>query len=150
MNQVTYGRRILGCEVLVAAVAIAKRPLILMLVAAEAGGHLGPDRVGVLVGHGLVTADAIAVCGRLMGTMLEAQVLTRESRTLTGVGGSMAPETRMLVMRLRMAAHTCRVGGKVQRLDVTRGGHALVAVDAINPVRRVRAMLEGMRRVAGS
>jgi hypothetical protein len=37
----------------------------------------------------------------------------------------------------------------VQRLDVTRGGHSLVAADAIDPVRRVRAMLEGVRRVAG-
>ena len=56
----------------------------------------------------------------------------------------------MLVMRFRVAADTCRVGREVQRLHVARGGHALVAIDAIDPVRRVRAMLEGMRRVSGT
>jgi len=43
----------------------------------------------------------------------------------------------MLVVRFRVAAHTCRVRGKVQRLDVTGGRHALVAVDAIDAVRGV-------------
>ena len=75
-----------------AAVTRPKRPLVLMLVAAEAGGHLGPDRVWVLLGHGLVATHAVAVCHCLMGTMLEAQVLPRESRTLPRVGGSVAPE----------------------------------------------------------
>jgi hypothetical protein len=56
----------------------------------------------------------------------------------------------MLVMRFRVAADTCRVGREVQRLHVARGGHALVAIDAIDPVRRVRTMLEGMRRVSGT
>jgi len=56
----------------------------------------------------------------------------------------------MLVVRFRVAAHTCRVRGKVQRLDVTGGRHALVAVDAIDAVRGVGTMLEGMRRVAGT
>jgi hypothetical protein len=72
VNEVADGRRILRREVLVAAVAGAKRPPILVLVATEARGHLGPDRVRVLFRNGLVTADAIAVCGGLMGAMLEA------------------------------------------------------------------------------
>jgi hypothetical protein len=62
----------------------------------------------------------------------------------------MAPETGTLVMRFRMAAATRRIGRQVKRLDVARGGHALVAVDAIDPVRRVPAMFEGVRRVSGS
>jgi len=92
MNQVTYRRGILGREVLVAAVAGAKRPLILMLVATEARGHLGPDRVRVPLGHGLMATHAVAVRGSLMRAMLEAQVLPRESRTLPGVGGAVASE----------------------------------------------------------
>ena len=92
MNKVTYGGRILGREVLVAAVAGAKRPLILMLVATEARGHLGPDRVRVPLGHGLMATHAVAVRGSLMRAMLEAQVLPRESRTLPGVGGAVASE----------------------------------------------------------
>jgi hypothetical protein len=72
VNEVAHGRLILRREVPVAAVAVAERPLILVLVATEARGHLGPDRVRVLFRNGLVTADAIAVCGGLMGAMLEA------------------------------------------------------------------------------
>ena len=53
-------------------------------------------------------------------------------------------------MRFRMAAATRRIGRQVKRLDVARGGHALVAVDAIDPVRRVPAMFEGVRRVSGT
>jgi hypothetical protein len=92
MNQVTYRRGILGREALVAAVAGAKRPLILMLVATEARGHLGPDRVRVPLGHGFMATHAVAVRGSLMRAMLEAQVLPRESRTLPGVGGAVASE----------------------------------------------------------
>jgi hypothetical protein len=38
----------------------------------------------------------------------------------------------------------------MQGLDVSGGGHAFVAVHAIDPARRVRAMFEGMRLVAGA
>jgi hypothetical protein len=72
VNEVAHGRRILRRKVLVAAVAVTKRPLILVLVATEARGHLGPDRVRVLFRNSLVTADAVAVCGCLMGAMFEA------------------------------------------------------------------------------
>jgi hypothetical protein len=120
-----------------------------MLVATEARGHLGPDRVRVLVRDGLVATNAIAVRCGLMGSMLEAQVLPRESRAFPRVGRTVAAETRMLIMRFRVAPHTRRVGREVQRLDVARGCDTSVAVDAIDPVRRVRAMLEGVGRLAG-
>jgi hypothetical protein len=92
MNEVTDRGRILRREVLVAAVTGAKWPLILMLVAAEARGHLGSERVWVFFGHGFVATHAVAVRGSLMRAMLEAQVLPRESRTLPGVGGAVASE----------------------------------------------------------
>jgi hypothetical protein len=72
VNEVAHGRRILRREVLVAAVAVTKGPLILVLVAAEARGHLGSERVWVLFRHSLVTANAVAVRCGLMGAMLEA------------------------------------------------------------------------------
>jgi hypothetical protein len=150
MNQVARGRRVLRREILVAAVAVAKRPLIPMLVATEARGHLWPNRVRVFLRHGLVATNAVAVRDRLVGAMLEAEMLPREVCTLPGIGGAVAPETGMLVMRLGVATAARRVGGQMQRLDVSGGGHALVAVDAIDPVRRVRAMLERMRRVTGA
>ncbi len=55
----------------------------------------------------------------------------------------------MRVVRLGVTADTCSVRWKVQRFDITGGGHTLVAIDTIDPVRHVRAMLEGVRRVAG-
>jgi hypothetical protein len=88
----------------VAAVEVAKGPLIPMLVAAEAGSHLGPNRVRVLLRDGLVATNAVAVRHGLVGAMLEAKVLPREPRTFASVGRSVAPETGMLVMRLRVAA----------------------------------------------
>jgi hypothetical protein len=61
----------------------------------------------------------------------------------------MAPETRMRVVRLGVTPDTGSVRRKVQRFDVTRRGNTLVAVHAVDPVGHVRAMLEGVRRIAG-
>jgi len=77
VHEVALGRRVLGREVLVAAIAVPKGPLILVLVAPEARGHLGPERVGVLLGDGLVATHAVAMRGRLMGSMLEAKTPSR-------------------------------------------------------------------------
>jgi hypothetical protein len=71
VNEVTHRRSVLRREVLVTAVAVAQRPLVAVLVAAEAGGHLRPDHLGALFGHGLVTADAVSVRRRLMRPVLE-------------------------------------------------------------------------------
>jgi hypothetical protein len=144
VHEVALGRRVLGREVLVAAVAIAKRPLILVLVTPEAGGHLGSKGIGVLLGDGLMATHTVAMRGRLMSSMLEAKVLARAPRPFACVRGAMAPKTRVLVVRLRMAATARRFRRQVKRLDLARRGHPLVTVDAIDPVRRMRAMLEGM------
>jgi hypothetical protein len=148
VNEVAHGRRVLAREVLVAAVAVTKRPLILVLVTSEARRHLGPDRVRVLFRDGLMTTDAITVRRGLVSAVLEAQMLASQQRALPRIGGSMAPEARTRVVWLGVTPDTCRVGRKVQRFDVTRGGHSPVAIQAIDPTRRVRAMLEGVRRVA--
>jgi hypothetical protein len=87
---------------------------------------------------------------RLMRAMLETQVLARESRALPSAFGPVTPEARVPVVRFRVAAHARRIGRKMQRLDVTRGGHVLMAIDAIDPVCRVRAMLERVGRVSGT
>jgi hypothetical protein len=148
VNQVTRRRRVFRREILVAAVTVAKGPLITMLMTTEARGHLGPNRVRVFLRNRLVATNAVAVRDRLVGAMLEAEVLPCEVCTLPGVGGSVAPETGMLVVRLGVAAAARRVGRQMQRLDVSGGGHAFVAVDTIDPVCRVGAMLEGVRGVA--
>jgi hypothetical protein len=134
--------RIFRCKVLVAAIAVAKRPFIAMLVAAEAGGHLRTDRVRVLLRHSLVAANAIPVRRRLMSTMLEAKVLPRESCPFPGVAGPVAAEARASVVRFRMAPPTGRVGWKVERFYLTGCCYPLVTLDAVDPMRCVGAMLE--------
>lgn len=104
MHQVTGGWRILGCEVLVATVAVAKRPLVAMLVAAEAGGHLGPQCFRVLLGDSFMATHAVAVSGRLMGAVLEAQVLARKLCAFAHVRGPVTAQAGVLVVRFRMAA----------------------------------------------
>ncbi len=148
MDEMTRGRGVFRSEVLVAAVAITKGPLISVLVAAEARGHLGPDHVWVLFRDGLVAPNTVAVRRYLVGPMLEAQMLAGEPRPLARSFGAMAPKAGVWVVRFRVASAAGRIRREVQRLDVTRGGDALVALDAIDPVRRVGAMLERVRRVA--
>lgn len=147
VNEMARGRRILRSEILVATVAVTKGPLIVVLVAAEAGSHLGPDHVWALFRDGLVAPDTIAMRRYLVSAVLEAKVLSRETRSFPGPLRAVAAKTRMLIVRLRVAAAACRIRRKVQRLDVTRGGDALVALDAIDPVGRVCAVLEGVRRL---
>jgi hypothetical protein len=148
MDQVARRRRILGREVLMAAVAGAERPLILVLVATEAGRHLRPDHVRMLLGDGLVAAHAVSVGRDLVSAMLEAQVLPRESCSFSRIGRSVAAEASARVMRPGVAPHARRRGREVEGLHVPRGGDALVAVDAVDPVGRVSAMFERVRRVA--
>jgi len=150
MDEVTRRWRILRSEVLVTAVAVAKRPLILVLVTAEACGHFGPHRVRVLVGRGLVASDAIAVRRRLVSSMLEPEVLARDLRTLSRVRRAVAAEARMLIMRFGVAADTRLVGRHVKRFHLAEGAHSLVAVYTVDPVRRVSTVFERMRRVVGA
>jgi hypothetical protein len=147
VDEVAYRGRVFGREVLVTAVAVAQWPLIAMLVAAEASGHLRPDHLGALFGHGLVAADAISVRHRLMRSMLKPEMLSREPGVLPHVGRSVAAQARPLVVRFRVTGDARCVRGQMERLDIARRGYALVACDAVDPVRRVRAMLEGVRRV---
>jgi len=144
VNQVADGRRVFRREVFVATIAGAEGPLILVLVAAKTGGHLGPERVRMLLRDGLVAADAIAVGDGLVRTMLEAQMLPRELRPFAHVRGAVAAETRVVVVGFLVAAAARCVRGQVERLDVPGRGDPLVAVHAVDAVGRVRAMLERM------
>jgi hypothetical protein len=101
----------------------------------------------VLLGDGFMATDAVAMGRGLMLSVLEAKVLTRQQCTLANVGRAVAAEAGVLVVRLRVAAAARRLARQVQRFDLTCRGDPLVTVDAIDPMRRVRAMLEGVRGV---
>jgi hypothetical protein len=148
MHQVARGRPLFGCKVLVAAVAVAKRPLVLVLVAAEAGSHLRQKRLRVLLGCRLVAADTVAVRRNLMRTVREAKLLARQSSTFTRVGRSVATEARVRVVWFGMTATARGVRGEVNGRGLTCGGHAFVAVDTVDAVGSVYAMLERVRRIA--
>jgi hypothetical protein len=67
-----------GLEIDVTAVAVTKVPLILMLVATEAGRHLGAKLGRLRFCDPHVTAYAVPLYVRHVGFVLEAQVLTRK------------------------------------------------------------------------
>ncbi len=147
VNQVSDRRRVLRAEALVAAIARAKRPRVLMLVATEARRHLRSQGVRGLLRDRLVASHTVSMGDGLVSPVLEAETLTRDPRPLPSVGGSMAREARVRVVRLRVATDAGRVGREVKRLHVPRELDALMAVDTIDPMRRVRAVLEGVRFV---
>jgi hypothetical protein len=115
-----------------------------MLVATEAGCHLGPEGLGILFGHRLVAAHAVTMRDGLMGAMLETKMLPGKLRALAYVGGTVAGEAGVRVMRLLVAPDTGGVARQMQGLYRPGAGDALVAIDAIDAVGCVRAMLKGM------
>ena len=72
------GRSVLGAEVDVARVAAAQVPLVLVLVTAEADGHLREERLGARLGDRAVAANAVSVDHGVVLCVLEAKVLARE------------------------------------------------------------------------
>jgi hypothetical protein len=130
----------------VAAVAIARVPLVLVPMTAEARRHLWAERSGARGADLHVAAYAVAAHFAHVPRVLEAQVLARELRATADVRLAMAESAVARVVRFGMAAEA--VGGRweVQGARVARGGNTGVTLDAIDPLQHVRAVLEWMRR----
>jgi hypothetical protein len=136
----------LGLQVDVAAVAISEVPLILMLVTAEAGRHLGAKLGRLRLGHSDVTAHAVPLHVGHVRSVLEAQMLARKFCTLAHERLAVAAAACVLVVGFGVAAAADGVGGKVERTGIPRERDSGVAGDAVDPLDHVRAMLEGVRR----
>jgi hypothetical protein len=80
MNDVARGRDLLAREIHVAAVAVARLPLVLVLMAREALGHLGPHRGLIDLAGRAVTLHALAANRREVLLVREPEVLAREGR----------------------------------------------------------------------
>jgi hypothetical protein len=129
----------------VAAVTVSEVPLILVLVAAEAGRHLGAKLRRLLLRDPDVAPDAVALHVGHVGSVLEAQVLPRKLCTFAHEGLAVTAAARIFVVRLRVAAAADGFAGKVDGPRVARERDPFVARDAIDPLDHVRAVLERMR-----
>ena len=148
VHHMRRGDRVLGGEFHVAPLAVTDGPLIAVLVAAEADRHFRLERLGLRVPRGGVAADAVSVHGGHVLPVIEAEVLARELGGASHVGGAVAVETGARIVRARVAVEAVGGGGEMERLVVAVTRDASVARQAVDPIGRVRAMLEGVRRIA--
>jgi hypothetical protein len=144
VNEMVGRWRAVVLEIDVAGVAVSHVPLVLMLVTAEAGRHLGAQLDRRLFGDPDVAAHAVSLHVDHVASVLEPQVLAGKLGTLTHEGLSVAGAARALVVRLGVAAATGSVCGEVDGARVAREGDAFVANDAVDPFDDVRAVLEWM------
>jgi hypothetical protein len=145
VHEVARRQGLLGRQIHMAPIAVARPPLILVLVASEADRHLGPQRFRPFYADLHVAAHAITLRGGHVRAVLEAQVSPRQRGSAAHVHLTVAIFAPTLVVRLGVAAHA--VGGirEVHGIDIARGGNPFVARQAINPLENVGAMLERVR-----
>jgi hypothetical protein len=139
-------QRAVALEIDVASVAVSDVPLVLVLVAAETSGHLRAQLGRLRLRDSDVAPHAVPFDVRHMGSVLEAQMLTRKFCASAHEGLAVTGATSAFVVRLGVAAAASGVGRKVKRAGVAREGDARVARDAVDPLDHVRAMLERVRR----
>jgi hypothetical protein len=137
--------RIFFGEIDMAAIAVARPPLIFMLVAPEANGHLRAQRLRPFDADLHVAAHTVAARGRHVRTVLESQMRARELGAPTDVRLSVAVFAAARVVRLGVAAHAIGRTWKVQCPFVARLGRSLMTTQAPDPFENVRPMLEGVR-----
>jgi hypothetical protein len=78
--------------------------------------------------------------------VLEAETRSRELRGVADVGFAVASGAGPLVVRLAVATPAVRFGRKVKRPRLPGRLHTHVALEAVDPLEHVRAMLEGVGR----
>jgi hypothetical protein len=148
VHQVTGWQGLLSRQVHVATIAIPSPPLIFVLVASETDGHLGPQRLRPFHCDLDMAAYTVALRGRHVGAVLEAQVSPRELRASTYVRLSVTVFAPTLVVGLRVTVHALGRAGEVHRVRVSRASDAFVTRETANPLENVGTMLEGVRRFA--
>jgi hypothetical protein len=146
VDEMVVGHVGLARQVDVAARAIAKGPLIAVLVAAEAGRHLREHGVGPRLGDLGVASHAVAHGGRHVVGVIEAELSPRELHRASHVAFAVAPRAWALIMGFAVATAAVGLRGKVQWPRVSRRLHPGVALEAVDPLEDVRSMLEWTRR----
>jgi hypothetical protein len=144
VNDVARRQDMLARKIDMTAVAVARLPLILMLMTSEARGHRRTQRHGLRLCNAGVALNAIAMNGRHVLSMIEKQMLARHLRTLPRRSFAMAERAIALIMRFFVAFATFVGRGQMHRMIVVGGRDAGVTTHAAHPFVHVRAMLEGM------
>jgi hypothetical protein len=145
VNEVVGGGRALGGKVDMTAIAVAQRPLVAVLMAAETARHLGQRGLGVALRDLDVTSNAVAVSHPHVLAVLEAQVLARQLHAFADVRFAVALTTNSLVVRFGVTAAAVRLGRNMGRARGVGARDPRVAFDAIDPFQRVRPVLEWVR-----
>ena len=147
VDEMALGRLVFGGKIHVATVTVAERPLVPVLVAAEACRHLRTQGLGPRVPRRGVATDAVAVNEGCVFAMGEAKVRARELGALAHVRLSVAAAARPLIVRSGVTATAVALRRQVQRPGVVRALHPDVALDTRDSLAHVRAMLEGVRGI---
>jgi len=148
VHQMARWQRIFRGKLDVATVAIARSPLILVLVATEADRHLGPQRFGLLDTDLDVAAHAVALRRRHVRTVLEFQMYSRKLSAAAHVRFAMAVVARARIVRFGVATHAVGRLGKMQGVLFARFGDALMTIETPDALEHVRAMFERVGRFA--
>jgi hypothetical protein len=142
MHEVVGGGRSLGGKVDVTAIAVAQRPLVAVLMAAETGRHLGQSGLRVALRDLDVTSNAVSVGHPHVLAVLEAQVLARQLHAFADIRFAVALATNSLVVRFGVTAAAVGLGRNIGTARGVGARDPRVAFDAIDPFQRVRSVLE--------
>jgi hypothetical protein len=146
VNEVIVGRYSLVAQIDVAAVAVAHRPLVAVLVASEAGGHLRQDGLRTRFGHVGMAPNAIAVDRTHVAWVIESKLRACELRHLAYVRFAVTQHARSIVVGLLVASPADGVGRKMDRSRVSSERDPYMAFDAVDALEHVGAVLERVRR----
>jgi hypothetical protein len=146
VHEVILGERPFVRQIDVTAVAVAQRPLVAVLMAAEARRHRRQQRLGSSLGHFGVTAHTIAVRGRDVIAMREAKVRLRELDARPNERLTVAAFAGVLVVWPRVAPPARCVGREVRRALVACSRDADMTFQAVDSAIDVRPVLERVRR----
>jgi hypothetical protein len=145
MDHMIVGRCALRGEINVASVAVAERPFVTVLVAAEAGGHLRQHRVGSFFGDLDMAVNAVALYREHVARVCETELRARELDGLSDIRLAVASLAGSLVVGLLVAAAAGGIRRKVQGPALAGDADTRVAFDAVDPFENVRTVLERPR-----
>ena len=130
----------------VATVAVARAPLILVLVATEADRHLGTQRFRLLDADLDVAAHAVALRRRHVRTVLEFQMYSRKLSAAAHVRFAVAVVARARIVRFGVATHAVGRLGEMKGVLFPRFGDALMTIETPDALEYVGAMFERVGR----
>ena len=141
VDHVAFGKSHLAGEVDMAPATVARRPLVLVGMAAEAGRMLGLDVVGI-DGDVHMAADAVSRAFLAMEFVREAKVAPGHLGGVPISGAPMAVGASVRIVRFRVALDTVLGGRPMERTGLAGRLHAVVAFEAIDALHHVGAVLE--------